>query len=339
VSHPKKSQGTASVAFLRPLAYAASQAGVDIDQVFVDVGISPAIMSHRDVLIPIELARAAWLEAARRSGDDAFGLHAAEQLQVGSFDVIEYAARSSPTLGDALQRTARYLHLLTEVGEISFSVAGDVAYFLHHASGALRHISEMLLAAVVVRSRGLVEVEWSPLSVSFMHPQPADISEHQRIFRAPLQFGQPMDRLVIDRALLAAPLRTAEPELCALLDYCAEAMLAKRRPAQPLLSRVCQAIVEALPGGNTTIEAIAEKSGVSPRTLQRRLKEMGTSHQELLDQVRRDLAVHYLEVRHLAHSEIAFLLGFSDSSVFNRAFKRWTGTTPGRYLASGGDED
>lgn len=84
-------------------------------------------------------------------------------------------------------------------------------------------------------------------------------------------------------------------------------------------------------GGNTAVDRVAEQLGMSARTLQRKLRTFGTSHQELLDEMRKDLAMRYLHEPEMAVCEVAYLLGFSESSAFHRAFKRWTGTTPSEF--------
>lgn len=87
-------------------------------------------------------------------------------------------------------------------------------------------------------------------------------------------------------------------------------------------------------GGDPSLERVADQLGLTPRTLQRKLHEMGTSHNELLDQMRRQLAMRYLREREMAICEVAYLLGFSESSSFHRAFKRWTGVTPKEFRKS-----
>jgi AraC-like DNA-binding protein len=98
---------------------------------------------------------------------------------------------------------------------------------------------------------------------------------------------------------------------------------------ESLSDRVRQILMQEVPGGNPSLEWVASRLALSPRTLQRRLRDEGTTHVALLDDLRRDLAIGYLKEKRVPIGEIAFLLGFSEPSAFHRAFRRWTGSTPG----------
>ena len=128
-------------------------------------------------------------------------------------------------------------------------------------------------------------------------------------------------------------MQTANPALSAILDRYAAALLAKLPKPENFTESVTQLIAEELHKSEPGIEAIASRLGYAPRTLQRKLKEVGTSYQELLDKTRSQFAAQYLQEKHIAISEIAGLLGFSEASAFHRAFKRWTGMTPSEFRA------
>jgi AraC-like DNA-binding protein len=174
-------------------------------------------------------------------------------------------------------------------------------------------------------------VDWIPLKVGFQYPQPEDVSAYHRLFRAPLEFEQPINFVIFDAALLDQPFPKANPGLFAVLDRYIIELLKKLPRQENIVDSVRQEISDGLRGGDAGLEAIALRLSIAPRTLQRKLKEAGTSHQELLDEMRRELSIHYLQERQMAVCEVAFLLGFSETSAFHRAFKRWTGTTPGEF--------
>lgn len=113
-------------------------------------------------------------------------------------------------------------------------------------------------------------------------------------------------------------------------------LLAELPPAESVVDRVKRLIVAELCGGEPTAEVIARKMRATPRTLQRWLTARGTSYREILDGLRRDLALRYVTEDRLAISEAAYLLGFSEASAFHRSFKRWTGRTPAQYRAVSG---
>ena len=120
-----------------------------------------------------------------------------------------------------------------------------------------------------------------------------------------------------------------------MLDRHAEELLAKFPPQHSLVDQVRSIITTELRGGDPSLEHVADKLSLTPRTLQRKLQDLGISHNALLDQMRRQLAMRYLREREMAICEVAYLLGFSESSSFHRAFKRWTGVTPKEFRNRG----
>ncbi len=143
-----------------------------------------------------------------------------------------------------------------------------------------------------------------------------------------MHFDAEVSAIAFHRESLAVPMKSPRPELCRLLEAHGEELL-RRLPSQgDLLDLARRALLEELRGGEPELGTIARKLGMSGRTLQRRLRVLGASHQDLLDEVRRDLALRYLKDPSLAVAEVSFLLGFSEVSNFYRAFRRWTGSTP-----------
>ena len=196
---------------------------------------------------------------------------------------------------------------------------------------ACRHDCEMTLAIAVSFARRVTGVDWTPREVSFRHSRPQSVAEHERIFRSPVRFGRPSNELIFDSSLLALPMAKADAGLCAILDRHARELLAKSPRRGGLAERVRRLLGEALNGGDPRQEAVSQKLGISVRTLQRRLSEEGTSHQDLLDEVRSELSRRYLQESKLAICEVAYILGFSEPSAFHRAFRRWTGVTPKEF--------
>jgi AraC-like DNA-binding protein len=162
--------------------------------------------------------------------------------------------------------------------------------------------------------------------VRFTH-RVADDARHRAFFGAPVRFGAPHTELVFDRATLDLALTSADPNLLAILLPTAEEKRARKATDAPMTDRVRRQLRSALSNADTQLDVLAKRLGMTGRSLQRRLKDEGTSFQALRESTRRDLADQYLG-KGLSFSEIAFLLGFSEPSAFFRAFKRWTGLTP-----------
>jgi AraC-like DNA-binding protein len=135
--------------------------------------------------------------------------------------------------------------------------------------------------------------------------------------------------------VLDLPTRRADPELSRHLQRHADHLLAQYTTPTTFVDQIRRALLQGLHQQDLNAAMLAQQVGVSPRTLHRRLQEHGTSYQTLRDTVRSELAQSYLGERHLAIDEVAYLLGFAETSTFYRAFKRWTGVTPGEYRRGG----
>jgi len=333
---------TTSVAVLRVVVRSVERLGVPPSELLGAVGLTPAALEQRDVRVPATL-EAQLLEAAERlTGDEVIGLRVAQSLTAGTYDVLGYAWRTSATLGEALDRLRSFHRLIHESTTLQTEVEGDVARITHGASGEplarVRPLAQLALGAMVVVGRQITGEEWAPNEVEFQHAPPRDCAEYERLFRAPARFDAPYNRLVLDATLLRRPLPHADPTLCGLMERYARE-LADRLPAGQTTSEQVRLLVrQSLAGGDIRAEALACKLHMSARSLQRVLAAEQTSLRELVDGLRRDLALRYLAEPDLALGEVAFLLGFSELGSFWRAFRRWTGRTPAaarRLLRSG----
>jgi AraC-like DNA-binding protein len=173
--------------------------------------------------------------------------------------------------------------------------------------------------------------QWSPQEVQFAHEAPREISEHLRVFRAPVSFGFTTNAFVVDRQFIERQVPAANHQLYKILKQYLERVLSEMPEDNGLIASVRKAIAELMRDGPPTLARVAKKMAMSPRTLQRQLKEYGADFKELVENTRRLFALNYLRNPMNTLTQIAFLLGYSELSAFNRAFKRWTGSTPLNY--------
>jgi AraC-like DNA-binding protein len=314
---------------------AAAIHGVTAECLYEAVDLTPAILDDPDARIPFAKIVSLYEQAAKLTGDDAFGLHVGEAVDPTAFDVLGYSVINSPTFGAALDRIVRYNFTWTDGSGFAVNTANKATRIIYtyfdDSLGECRHDAEMTFAAIAVLGRLITDADWSANSVSFQHSRPRDTSEHGRIFRCPVLFKAKANEFQFDSATLSLPITRADPDLCAVLDRHAGELLAKYPRADTLIERLRTIIKDELNGGDASLERVADQLGMSGRTLQRKLRDHGTSHQELLDQMRQDLAMRYLREPEMAICEVAYLLGFSESSALHRAFKRWTGMTPSEF--------
>jgi AraC-like DNA-binding protein len=328
---------TVTAQAVRRMVDAAASKGVDVSDFFAAHGLDASRLADPEARFPHAFTIALWEELPRRTGDDAFGLHVAQREPRATHEVIEHVMRHAPTLGECYRRFMRYQRLGHDSGSYLLEVDPPVARLVHAwpGPGALpRHLNEFVVAMLLVLGRRYLHEEWSPIEVSFPHPEPADTRELRRLFRAPLRFGRPASELVFDRALLERPSRSADPSLGAVLDRYAQLLL-EQLPAQDgFMDQVRRAVLKSLDAGVPEAEDLARQMGLSRRSFFRRLKEQGTSYHQLTDELRRDLTLRHLRDGRLSLSEIAFVLGYSEVSTFHRAFRRWTGQSPKAYQRS-----
>lgn len=298
-------------------------------------GLPANAASLPEVSLPLATLHA-FLDAAEALSGDAFlGLHVAQRVPRGTYGLVEYIARSSPTLRDTFRALGRYLALLEPAWHASFHEppdgSGTFAYGIPGEPLAYgRHASEYGLALFIHAGRHLTERPWNPRAVAFAHPAPADIRPLVEHFGVTPEFGGGRNVLTLDAATLDQRVMGADPALLSVLERAAGTPPSPPPgpPVPDFVQRVRDAIRAALREGAPQVGDVAQGLHVSLRTLQRRLSEHGTAFQDEVDTVRRELAFQYLKDPHLGVSEVAFLLGYAELSTFDRAFKRWTGVTP-----------
>lgn len=317
----------------------AAARGVDAVELARRTGFEAGEPTGPDVRIPLSVETALWDEAARLSGDDAFGLHAAEMLRPGAFDVLDYAVRTAPTLRASLERLARYNRLVHDAAVFSLADREDVLRVEHDLGAAKqsRHAAEFTIASLVVVGGQLVGERIVARRVELRHappPSPRTVEEQKRVLGVAPLFARPSNAIELDRAVVDRPVPGADPSLWRVIERHAEALLSARpEPAESTASRVRRLLSEALGEGEgeATLAGIARRTKMSTRSLQRRLADEGLTFDTLLDQLRRDLSLRYLGDPKIAIFEVAYLLGYSEPSAFHRAFKRWTGSTPAEF--------
>ena len=168
-----------------------------------------------------------------------------------------------------------------------------------------------------------------PTNVAFAHARSSDLREFERFFGCPVEYGAPTDRWTFSNETLALPLLTGDPYLLETLQpFCDEAAKERNTPKGTLRASVENEVQKFLPHGKAKRQTVAKALGMSERTLSRKLTEERTTYDEIVDQLRRSLALQYIKDRGISLSQIAWLLGYEGSTSFNHAFVRWTGGSP-----------
>lgn len=331
------SQLTVSMRLVWPFRAANQALGIQTDPLWELEGIEPSRLADANSRIPWEVAQRLLRWSEEATGVDDLGLRAALHATPGTLDLPEYAARSKPTLQDAYECIARLFPLMSDVGELVWEVDGDRASLtLHTPQTLIQHSAtpDFTLALMTLTGRRFTGMEsFAPREVHLARSAPRNPSRHQELFRAPVRFGMGLNRLLFHADSLRLPLQQADSHLSQLLDRVAQQLLRDTARTPTLTERVRALVAQRTGTGRASAKDIAQELGMVQRTLHRHLAQDGVTFRQLSDEVRRHLALTYLDERRLALSEIAGLLGFSGVPAFHRAFKRWTGMTPAAFRA------
>ncbi|MFY0566955.1 AraC family transcriptional regulator ligand-binding domain-containing protein [Archangium lansingense] len=319
---------TRTLSLPRGLLALLAEAGVRVESLARKVGAVSA--SAR--LTPAQMD--AFLDLALPAvGSDEARLKMAMDVRPELFGVVGLAAMAAPTLGVALTRVERYKRLLAldTVGLAPGRDSTRVRIHLARPDGpTARMRAEMEMVFLLAFARRMTRTQVIPQRVDLRGPVPAYQALLEAFFKAPIHHGQESDALVFSALELARPLASSNSELAGLLGPRAEQLLVESGSLD-VAEQVRAALRRMLAGDEPSMEAVAQTLGTSGRTLQRRLSEAGTSFVALLGEVRWELAREQLARTDMEVAELSFLLGFSDSSAFHRAFKRWEGVTPLEY--------
>lgn len=275
--------------------------------------------------------------AARLSSDDAFGLHVGERTSAPMYGRLGYVVAHSATLDEALSNLARYQPIWTRAAGLHvLRRRGAISLRYWHKGGIdprrRRQESEQMLATLLAFARGAVGFRLAPLMVRFEHDSPRDCGEHERIFGAPIVFRAPATELLLPDSALRLALPLADTRLGDMIREQAQVALAEQSRREPLRDRLRGLLGEAIAGGTTvSLSVMAAALGIGPRTLQRRLRARGINFRDEADEAHINAAKAMLGEPTPALAQIAFMLGYSQTSAFHRAFHRHTGVTPGAY--------
>ncbi len=325
--------GTLSVLTLHALALAITHAGGDARALFDAVGVDPSLLEQPEARVPAEVAFAAFERAPSCVEDEAFCLRVADSIPLGTMAVLDFAVRSSATMGEALARVIRYYALIDDGSTLHLETEGAVTRLVGRRTepASPRAATELLFGMIVSRGKDYTGRPWPMRAVSFLKGPPRDARGHEQFFGAPVRFGATQNELVFDTAWLDVSCRARDADLAGFLDQQVTAMLERLPRPTSFLDAVRRAVTETIRGSDPLLQATAKRLGLGTRTLQRRLKENGSSHQAIVEEVREGLARQLLGDGRTSIGEVAYLLGFSDPSAFHHAFVRWTGVTPSVY--------
>jgi|TARA_B110000438_G_scaffold68681_1_gene68963 AraC-like DNA-binding protein len=248
---------------------------------------------------------------------------------IGFLGIIGYIMQQSSTVRLALDALHEHLTLHHEKGQTGVASYGDVSglYWNNPLPFEEQHYTnEAAMAQAAVVLRAIIGNQFRAKTVHFTHRAPADIKPYKQIFKAPVYFNQAKNEIIFDSILLKKKIIKADPLLKEILI----AKIEKHHPHKDndLLSEVEVLIRQSLQGQQYQIEVIAKHLSLHPRTLQRKLQDLGISYSGLLEKIRRNIAQERLANADISITQLSDYLGYADNTALTRAFKRWFGITP-----------
>ena len=314
--------------------------GGDIDRVFGRAGIDPERLLHPTLSLALTNYCQVLEEAARQSGCDNFGLRYGEQFRPRELGLLGYVGLCSETLEDALKNFAAAFPYHQHDTLIRLVDCGECYRFDYQVRhGAIldrRQDAELTLGMALNLMRHALGPEWAPRAVSFEHARPEGWQEHGRVFDAPVLFQRGCNSMLIPkRDLYGQQMPERDANLLFLVQDVIR-RLGEQSGAPNLVEDAGTQIRLALADGEPSLELIAEQLELTSAGLQRRLREAGLSFSQLVENTRRELALHYLRQPQRPISELAPLLGYSETSAFSRAFRRWCGVSPRQWRSDVG---
>lgn len=332
-SEPPIIKPTASGAMTRLAYQRAKKAGVDANALLERAGLSIEQITDERLRVAAR-DQVKFLDlVADKTQDPFLGIRLAQQAELRALGLLYYVLASSRTLSEAFARAARYSAINNESVRIFYSRDGDdrVSYQCVGISRLSdRHQMEFFITLLVRMCRQLTGREIVPIRIRLMHRREELPSDLRSFFGCPVDFATATDEVILSPDTGDMAVVSADPYLSSLLEkYCEEAVSARQTKSSDWRINVENAMAQLLPHGQANLDQVSRRLAITPRTLGRRLAAEQTTFADVLELLRHDLATRYLRDSDRSISEIAWLLGYQQTSSFDRAFRRWAGVNPG----------
>jgi AraC-like DNA-binding protein len=302
-----------------------------------EAGLSLAQLEDPEQRISAEVVVALLENAARITNCPTFGLRMAESRQLSDLGLVSLLLSHQRTLRDLLRTTTEYRHLLNESIALHIEEAGKTVILREEVvMDSLirpRQAIELAIGVLFRTCAAFLGAHWQPYSVHFTHTAPPDLKLHWRVFDGKhgcrVEFDSEFNGIVCSAADLDYPNPMADPAMARYARRFLETLPGATEPS--IVHEVRKAIYLLLPMGRATAEQVAQGFGFSLRTLQRQLDDAGESFTGLLNGVRRDLAISYMENRSNSLAHVAELLGYNMPSSFTRWFAAQFAVAPAEW--------
>ena len=332
---------TVAAGLARGLMDLAVSRGASRESLAVRSGIEPETLHDQDLRVPYTRYVALMRAGEDLCGDPALALHYGETNDLAQISIVGLLGYASETMFDAMTQLNRYGRLVVEFDGPAqrFQTVHDNGLWIvdtREDPNDFVELTESTFARLVCGPRRF-GVENLATEVHFTHAAPSYRSEYDRIFRAPVVFESHWNALRIDESVVTHRIALQPRYVFGILSERADALLETLETSRSVRGRVEALLIPVLHTGESKMETIAARMGLTRQTLLRKLRAEGVTFAHVLDELRHRLALDYLRGKKVSVNEAAYLVGFSEPAAFSRAFKRWTGMRPRAARAVGGE--
>lgn len=317
---------------------ALAQYGIDGREFLQQQGVDYDLASDPNYRLPVVIMAQLWHAAVALTGDKTFGLKAGVLVTPNTFSALGVALWSCCTIRDHFNCLVRYMHVFTNAVDISleqtdeFIVTTSRLRLEGGRSPASDYAQDAVYAAMITLCRQHYRADFSMVKLDLTRATPENPAAYEALFGCPVSYGNALSRAWYRRADVEVPIPGCNREIARATEKLVQDYLERIESQSDDLQHLVQnAIAKLMPQGEANLERVADMMHMSARTLHRKLESLGTNFRSEMDSVRHRVALDYMAGSDLSLGDIGFLLGFSSSSNFTRAFRRWTGVTPQQY--------
>ncbi len=307
--------------------------GHDPAPLFREAGIDPDLINKPDARLKVTNVDHLWHLAAERLDDPCFGVKMAPHWHPSRMGALGYAWLVSTSLRTAIDRLVRYMHVVSEAIDLKTSNTPrglTISLQIDPSVNKLPQQETVPLAILMHMCRYNYGEELTAVNVSLAREEPDCSRIISDFFKSPVTYNAKTSSITFAVKNVDKKLVTANRKLALMHDDLLMRYLIEIKKGD-FIEQIKSIIIDNLPDGHVTDQLVAKELNLSERSLQRKLKEKGTTFRTVLDEVRKMIAIQYIKDPANRMSDITFLIGFSEQSAFSRAFKKWTGISPLKY--------
>ena len=318
------------------------KAGGDIRPLLVEANIPLKLINQSKTRVSSRQFSLLVHKVTEKLQDEFLGL-TDKSAPLGTFELMAFGAIHCGSLQEAILRANRFYTLMIGAPNFNLDVRGDKAYLaLETPADSLQthqFVVEAVFTAVHRFICWLVDKKVEIHEAGFHYPAPMHEQEYPLLFGKDIKFSCGHSYLCFDKEYLSMPIMQNQKTLSEFMRYAPYGFLLPPQFAESVTRRIRHELISVERVTFPTLDVLSDTLHTTPSTLSRRLREENTSYQQIKDAIRRDLAIHHLTTSTIPISEISELLGYQDVSIFHRAFKKWSGVTPGAYRLSPSGDD